>query len=614
MGEYSGVERTFSELARAGTKQAIEALMEGLMDEDPEVRMRACEALKGIGSYEANAALFRRLIIDKDERVGNRIRELFLDKPDMNLLLRALRDPEGLVREGAIEVLVEMDDRRVADALISRLFETREREVNRAKKALSRLVEDVIQGRRENISREDLLMSLAVSIGSTDERTFPTVVSLSYWIDRDLFWSVYLRSNDFAKGKMRELLKRRPADDNIIRLLLLGLRHSDLGVRDAALAALGAVATPENARLIIPAVDTLSDDRLKTSLGEIIDGIGAFKEYEEGLNDTDYVYRLECLRILAKFALEKHLPLFVNCLRDREEIVRKEALEALSKFQSEALIDPIVRMTEDESKAIRKLAFKTLMRYEVPKVVRFLTRHLNDLEGDMREDALRLIAKVSREAYKRSFDQMDEKTRKMVGSVIDKLDDSLIKDVSIDMTAMDPEARLRAIEMVDAIGRAEEVEPLLKQAIMDPDSRVRATVVKVLASIADTKTIRSLIDLLNDEDERVRANVIEALGGTGDVRFSNFFLPYLRDRDNRVRANAALALWRLGHPEVIETLKDMLADEDELMRASAVWALGEMRDRGILGALERIKETDSSYIVRDNAEKAIRKIRGGGAT
>lgn len=139
------------ELRHLGNDDAVQALSQALVDDDPRIRRASLEALSAIGSDAAlaaiaslsgdgaataraeavealgnaggdsSAAYLARLLGDDDPRVRTAAVESLGDVGDSRAIYaisRALRDPDPGVRRRAAEVLDELDD----EALFQTLF------------------------------------------------------------------------------------------------------------------------------------------------------------------------------------------------------------------------------------------------------------------------------------------------------------------------------------------------------------------------------------------------------------------------------------------------------------------------------------------------------------
>jgi len=193
------------------------------------------------------------------------------------------------------------------------------------------------------------------------------------------------------------------------------------------------------------------------------------------------------------------------------------------------------------------------------------------------------------------------------------LDQRIVDRLAEEITALDPERRLRALRVIDYVDAETDLRQNLMALLNDPDRRVRATAIKIVQLTGSADGMRLLVAALQDPDRRVRANAIEAFEDSGDGRCRPILMPYLYDPDNRVRANAAKALWNLGREEGRTTLESMLSDAEEGMRLSAVWAIGEVRFPGGIDLLAARAEVETSPTVRAKIADVLSRVSRKGA-
>lgn len=108
-------------LARIGGP-AVGGLAALTVDDDPDVRWKAIVALGDIGDARAAPALRDRLA-DPDRFVRGRAVSALarLGAQSLSLMLEALADPDPRVRQGAAEVLGQLEDPAAVDGLLGAL-------------------------------------------------------------------------------------------------------------------------------------------------------------------------------------------------------------------------------------------------------------------------------------------------------------------------------------------------------------------------------------------------------------------------------------------------------------------------------------------------------------
>ncbi len=184
-----------------------------------------------------------------------------------------------------------------------------------------------------------------------------------------------------------------------------------------------------------------------------------------------------------------------------------------------------------------------------------------------------------------------------------------------------------------AIGRLDPPLPAdavadLTQALDDPDSQTRISVIWALGSSGDAAVVPRLIPLYaaQDADPGIRKMVVYALGALpGDTQIDTLRTA-LQDSTPDVRWNAAVALARHGRSEGAQVLHEMLdrayvertvkrevrQDEDQDPIAdviiSGIRAGAAIRDPSLRPAIETLSQQDRSMKVRQAALEALKVI------
>jgi len=184
-----------------------------------------------------------------------------------------------------------------------------------------------------------------------------------------------------------------------------------------------------------------------------------------------------------------------------------------------------------------------------------------------------------------------------------------------------------------AIGRLDPPLPAqavtdLTQALGDPDSQTRISIIWALGSSGDQSVVPQLVPLYSapDADAGIRKMVVYALGALpGDAQLETLRTA-LQDSTPDVRWNAAVALARHGHSEggavlhemmdrayVERTVKrDVRQDEDQDPIAdvmiSGIRAGAAIKDASLKPAIESLSQQDRSMKVRQAALEALKVI------
>ncbi len=334
----------------------------------------------------------------------------------------------------------------------------------------------------------------------------------------------------------------------------------------------------------------------------------------EAAPDVDPLAATKIMELLSKARLDpaRRDRMVRTFLSNPHPEVRSRALVVLQVFRSPLLAEAAAAALGDPSDDVKLAAARGIALLDVPDKTRLLAPLLLSPSEELRRLAVRELSRDGFARYMNAFDRLDPRTRHAAARALAKIDGAMLDRLAEEINSLDPQRRLKALQVVGYVEAERDLGTLLMDLLADHDHRVRATAVKIVELSGNVEGMRRLIGALSDPDDRVRANAIEAFEELGDTRYAQLLVPFLSDPDNRVRANAAKALWNLGRREVRETLEAMLASPDEEMRLSAAWAIGEIRYDGSAAVLEARLREETSSRVRERIGETLARGAGGG--
>lgn len=285
--------------------------------------------------------------------------------------------------------------------------------------------------------------------------------------------------------------------------------------------------------------------------------------------------------------------------------VRAQTALLLADLGGTESVEALWPALEDPEETVQLAAVRALAVSEHPQRYRILVSKLNHPMPSVASVSREAVAREGFQQYLSLFPRMDVRTRATAGQALVKLDPAVTVRIEEEMAALDADRRVRALQVLDTLGKGPELVSRLVVLMGDPDRKVRASVVRSLGAARGLEAFKALVPALADPDRRIRANAVEAVGQFGDPRLSKILLPFLSDTDHRTRANAVKALWEMGHREVIRTLEAMLVDPSEEMRQAAVWVAGEIDWTDARGRLAALAESDASMRVRAHARRCL---------
>ncbi len=302
----------------------------------------------------------------------------------------------------------------------------------------------------------------------------------------------------------------------------------------------------------------------------------------------------------------------VSLLLNPSPEVRIHLLQLLHDIRSEKTLPAAVQLLRDEDAGVCESAALIIQDLHPENMVEILRPFLSSPVDGLRRVALETVGGISFDRYLVSFDTLDEQTRTLAGKALSKIDREMPQRLQKEIESLDSGRRMKALRIARMTEVTDELQPLFKELLADPDRKVRATVIRMVELSGNLEAMKLVASALRDSDRRVRANAVEAFEAVGDERFVKILLPLLQDPDNRVRANTGKALWTLGYREVGPHFREMLSSPRELMRLSAVWVLGEISFPGGRRMLEERLPGEGSDRVRRKIESVLKKLPATG--
>jgi HEAT repeat protein len=169
------------------------------------------------------------------------------------------------------------------------------------------------------------------------------------------------------------------------------------------------------------------------------------------------------------------------------------------------------------------------------------------------------------------------------------------------------EQNVKAMQVVQELGLAEQLRSVLMPMCSHPNAHVRSKAVMVLGDVPAASDVL-LEKVLNDTDPRVRANAIEVL----ESRMHDSYVPLLAERarssHNRERANAIKALGKMKVATAVNQLTNMLHDNRSEHRISALWALRQIGWWQLISEVGRLAKEDDNMRVRRYALTILRGV------
>ena len=230
-------------------------------------------------------------------------------------------------------------------------------------------------------------------------------------------------------------------------------------------------------------------------------------------------------------------------------------------------------MLNDPDERLMRMAARELIRRRPTDFENMLLQLMTNAPESVRRVVSRAIGQSGFDQFWLRFDKLDRSTRKHAGRAMLKILPDAVGRLRRRLAGGAPEQRIKAMQMTQELGLAEELRDSIVTACTDSNPRLRSKAVSVLGEVKVVPTDVVIERLVTDSDPRVRANAIEVMESRPQARL----LPVLVQRamavNNRERANAIKAMHGMKVGAAAGQLLHMLRDTRPEHRISALWTL-----------------------------------------
>lgn len=199
---------------------------------------------------------------------------------------------------------------------------------------------------------------------------------------------------------------------------------------------------------------------------------------------------------------------------------RRAAACTLTQFPGSDATQLLVGCLGDRDPVVQLAAVKQIRQRGLPNALALLMPKLEDPDPRVREAARQTLSDYGFEKYFRSFDQMDERSQYMIGSLVSKIDSSFDDKVRIELGSEHRNHRIRATRILRCLSRVESFWRDLARLVDDADHVVRRSAMDALEEVSDPAVVATLADW-DAETAGNRRDALAALaqrGRTSEIR------------------------------------------------------------------------------------------------
>jgi HEAT repeat protein len=264
-------------------------------------------------------------------------------------------------------------------------------------------------------------------------------------------------------------------------------------------------------------------------------------------------------------------------------------------------------LTDPDERLVR-MAAREIVRRRPADTENILLQLMTTAGDPVRRVISRAIGQAGFEHFWARYDRLPKPTRRQAGKAMLKILPDALQRLQRRLAAGPPEQRLKAMQMTQELGLAEQMRGPLLALCTDPNPKLRSKAVLLVGALPSVGP-EALVDrLLHDGDARVRANAIEVLEARKTVQFLPALAQRARASNSRERANAIKALNAMKVGAAANQLALMLRDERPEHRISALWTLRQIGWWNLLGEVGKLARQDANLRVRRYALGVLRNV------
>ncbi len=570
--------RVAEALGAMRAEDGTEALVALLADPEGAVRDAAAESLgqrdgKGLEPYfkELSRAYFRGSV---SARLAVLKPVATFEAPEaLELLQKALSDPNSAVRLSALELIASRNSAVAVESLVARLADP----VNEVRLAAINTL-----GRRGRRGRKDSVDALlgALSGASIDAKERITD-ALAFGGDDGKGDVLRERLDEFAASPDLELriclcwTLGKQGDPAVLPHLMRSLRDPDARLRSSAAGAIGKIPGASSVKALLGAVG----DRDPRTRAAAVNGLGkigpredrVYDALEGRLQDPDSFVRNRAAIALGRVGGPRAELRLADCAPG-EQVEAPARVVAAALLGTEGALSAVTGLLSDAA-ALTALG-EFLSREDEPLRREVLAKLCLDDLGGSEQAPVDQAAVVER--YERILrTSQDPSSRRLAVEVLAKVQGDRGIEALADTLAIDPVESLRvhAARALAARRSLESARAALARGVADPCADVAIVAAKALGEAGDRRFTSALFRRLGFGSAAVQAEVEEALarlhrGATEDFieRMSAVTRPELTVACVRV-------LERIAEPSLLPLLKGLLASKEQSVRGAVVRAL-----------------------------------------
>lgn len=211
-------------------------------------------------------------------------------------------------------------------------------------------------------------------------------------------------------------------------------------------------------------------------------------------------------------SLSQKLATLAIVFHEGSALARQTAAAALLPLTGTGANNLVLACMNDKDPLVQLAAIKQIRMRNLPNALAILVGKLDHSDERIRQAARVLLAdEYSFEKYSRGFDQMDERARAIVGSVIARVDERINDKIREYLHAEHRNHRIRAIRIIQSLNRSDEFWEDIAELLTDSDHVIRRTAIDALLHVENDRLVPFLATSTIEGTSRLAHGAIETL-------------------------------------------------------------------------------------------------------
>ncbi len=426
-------------------------------------------------------------------------------------------------------------------------------------------------------------------------------------------------------------------DEKVVDALIGALKDTEPNVRTGAVQSLCVIANPRSLPMVLAAINTEQDQRIKSRLYFNVASFGAIavdpllellktadpatkpriiqalaqtrdERVVEPLldafnNETDVNAKSRLINSMSIFISNKHvMDTLMEAVKNKDMQISKTAISVVANQNDPTTIAPLLNAYPNVSPESKVVMLEAITRMPDPRFATCILG-LKDAAENVRVQAATTLGLLQNERAVEPLKNLLEKdASKNVKSAaaysLAQLDADGIADILMGMiNDTDVVMRERTIRALALIGEKRAV-PQITKLLVDPEPRIKNAAYAAFGTMKMPESVKPVGETMKTADMQTKILAARTIGQIGDAKGTEYLLPLLNEQDYNLRNVAIRSLGEIKSTESTPILVTLLDEKNEDPKQQ--YMVNNLKNN-VLNALGNIADPATVAVLLDNA-------------